>query len=218
MDEFPKSCIGITGGTGSGKTTVARIIENEVKDDAVIIPQDAYYRDWSHLGMEERHSLNLDHPDAFDMEMFTGAIRALKRGKVIEMPGYNYATHGRLEETRSLKPARILIIEGILALYTRELRDLFDVKIFVDAASDLRFIRRITRDVRQRGRSFDSVIDQYLGSVRDMHLEFIEPTKRYADFLLPEGGHNKPAMRVVLACLRDFLAGNTQSVDSDPGT
>jgi uridine kinase len=201
-------CIGITGGSGSGKTTVAQRILEAFPNDAAILPQDSYYKDLSHLPAENRAKLNFDHPDAFDMPLFLDAVRALRDGRDAAMPIYNYATHGRLAQTTCIKAPRILIIEGILVLYPPELRELCDVKVFVDADADLRFIRRMNRDVHERGRSFENVVTQYLKTVRDMHLEFIEPTKRYADFILPEGGYNKPAMRVLIAYMRDYLANH----------
>ncbi len=198
--------IGIAGGTGSGKTTVARSIIKELHEaDAVIIGQDAYYLDRSDLTPEERERINYDHPDAFDNALLAQHLTKLEKGVPIERPIYDYVTHTRLKETVKITPPRIIILEGIMVLESPLLRDLLDIKIFVDTDADVRFIRRLTRDIKERGRSLDSVIHQYLDVVRLMHLEFVEPTKRFADIIVPEGGFNKVAIDIILAKILSVL-------------
>lgn len=198
--------IGIAGGTGSGKTTVANAIVQELNEkDAVIIGQDCYYLDRSDLPPEEREKINYDHPDAFDNELLIKHIQALREGKQIERPIYDYKTHTRSKETVTIYPAKIIIIEGIMVLVNPQLRELMDIKIFVDTDPDVRFIRRLTRDINERGRSIESVIKQYLDVVRLMHLEFVEPSKRFADIIVPEGGFNRVAVDIITAKIKSVI-------------
>jgi uridine kinase len=199
--------IGICGGTGSGKTTVAhRILENVSQEQVVYLQQDSYYRNLGDMPVELRHRINFDHPDALDNELFINHVRALKAGEAIEMPLYDYTTHTRKAETKRIEPKLVTIVEGILVFADPVLRELMDVKIFVDTADDLRFIRRLQRDVAERGRTVDSVIKQYLETVRPMHLQFVEPSKRYADVVIPEGGYNEVGIDLISGKIRLLLA------------
>ncbi len=190
--------IGIAGGTGSGKTTVVKkIIETLPPGRVAVIPQDSYYNDTTPLSMEERKKINFDHPDAFDWKLLTKQIMQLKEGQAIEQPTYSYLVCNRLKETVHVDPCEVIIIEGIMALWKKELRDLMDLKIFVDAAPDERLIRVIQRDIVERGRTTQMVIDRYLDVLKPMHEEFIEPTKRYADLIIPMGGANKQAIDIM---------------------
>lgn len=198
--------VGVAGGTGSGKTTVARKLVEEFKDQPVrLIPQDAYYKDLKGLPLEERAQVNYDHPFAFDNELLALHLDELIAGKRVEQPIYNYHTHSRSDDTITVEPATIILVEGILVLEDERLRQRMDIKVYVDTDADERFIRRLRRDLVERGRSIDSVIDQYLGSVRPMHLQFIEPTKRYADVILPEGGANHVAIDLLASKIRAIL-------------
>jgi uridine kinase len=198
--------IGISGGTGSGKTTVARRILENVSDEFVtFLQQDSYYRNLGDMPLELRHQINFDHPDALDNELFINHVKALRAGEAIEIPVYDFAHHSRKPETIHLGPKPILIIEGILIFVDAALRELMDVKIFVDTADDLRFIRRLRRDVQDRGRSVDSVIKQYLETVRPMHEQFVEPSKRYADVIIPEGGYNEVGIDLISGKIRAQL-------------
>lgn len=195
--------IGVAGGTGSGKTTVAlKILERVGFDRVAYMPHDAYYRDASHLPAVERARLNFDHPDSLDNDLMIVQLKQLQAGQSIEIPVYDFKTHSRSAETRRVDPQPIILVEGILIFADKGLRDLMDVKIFVDTDADLRFIRRLQRDIDERGRSPQSVINQYLATVRPMHLEFVEPSKRYADVIIPEGGHNEVAIDMVAGRLR----------------
>lgn len=190
--------IGIAGGTGSGKTTVVRkIVEALPGDKIALIPQDSYYNDTTHLSMEERRRINFDHPDAFDWELLTHQIEELRNGRAVEQPTYSYIESNRQAETVHVEPCEVIIIEGIMALWKKELRDLMDLKIFVDADSDERLIRVIQRDTVERGRTTQMVIDRYLDVLKPMHEEFIEPTKRYADLIVPQGGSNTRAIEIM---------------------
>ena len=190
--------IGITGGTGSGKSTVTKEIYNSVREeDIVIIQQDSYYKDQSHLNFEERIKTNYDHPFAFDNDLLVSHLKDLIAGKSIEMPIYDFERHNRKKETIKISPTKIIILEGILVLSEEVIRDLLDIKIFVDTDSDVRVIRRIVRDIEERGRTLESVINQYMETVRPAHLQFLEPTKRYADIIIPEGGYNKVAIDLI---------------------
>lgn len=190
--------IGIAGGTGSGKTTVAhKIIESLPTDKVALIPQDSYYNDTTSLTPEERHRINFDHPDAFDWPLLTRQIEALRRGEAIEQPTYSYIESNRQPQTVHIEPCEVIIIEGIMALWKKRLRDLMDLKLFVDADSDERLIRVIQRDTIERGRTTQMVIDRYLDVLKPMHEEFIEPTKRYADLIIPQGGDNKRAIDIM---------------------
>jgi uridine kinase len=183
--------IGVVGGTGSGKTTVARAMCEATGVRAVLIDQDAYYRDLSHLTLEERRRANFDHPDSVDTELLVAQLEQLARGAAIDKPTYDFVEHTRAPGTVRVEPADVILVEGILLFADARLRALFDIKVFVDVEPDVRFIRRLRRDIVERGRTLENVVDQYLTTVRPMHLEFVEPTKRYADVIIPEGGHNR---------------------------
>lgn len=195
---MPMYIIGIAGGTGSGKTTVARkIIESLPKGEVALIPQDSYYIDATDMTMEERRKINYDHPCAFDWKLLIRQVKELKAGRAIEQPTYSYLECNRLKETIHVEPRKVILIEGILALSNKELRDLMDIKIFVDADSDERLIRVIERDIIERGRTVQMVVDRYRAVLKPMHLEFIEPTKRYADLIIPQGGENEKAIEIM---------------------
>jgi len=184
--------IGIAGGTGSGKTTVVRkVIESLPKDEVAIIPQDSYYKDSSHLPIEERQEINFDHPRSLEFKLLIDHIKKLKKGEGIDQPIYSYLTCSRSEETIPVSPKKVIIVEGILILQNSQLRDLMDIKVFVDADNDDRLMRVIQRDLVERGRSVNKVLERYEKTVKPMHLQFIEPTKRYADVIIPQGGNNK---------------------------
>lgn len=198
--------IGIAGGTGSGKTTVARrLYESLHLDSAVFVDQDSYYRDLGHLSLEERKRVNYDHPNSLDNELLVEQLRALTGGRAIHKPLYDFAAHTRTGETQLVEPRGVILVEGILLFADEQLRNLFDLKIFVDTEADVRFIRRLQRDLELRGRTVDSVIDQYLSTVRPMHFEFVEPSKRYADIILPRGGQNLAGIEVIAARIRERL-------------
>jgi uridine kinase len=199
--------IGVAGGSGSGKTTVAlKILERVGFDRVAYVPHDAYYRDASHLPAREHAQLNFDHPDSLDNDLMIAQIKILQSGRAVEIPVYDFKTDTRTAETRRMEPQPIIMIEGILIFADKRLRDLMDVKIYVDTDADLRLIRRLQRDIQERGRSPESVIAQYLKTVRPMHLEFVEPSKRYADVIIPEGGFNEVAIDMVAGRLRSLLA------------
>ncbi len=190
--------IGIAGGTGSGKTTVVKKIVEALPPHCVaVVPMDSYYNDTSDLTEEERKQINFDHPDAFDWKLLHKQIAQLRRGEAIEQPTYSYIISNRLPETVHVEPCEVIIIEGIMALWKKQLRDLMDLKIFVDADPDERLIRVIQRDIVERGRTTQMVIDRYLDVLKPMHEEFIEPTKRYADLIIPQGGNNKQAIEIM---------------------
>jgi len=198
--------IGVTGGTGSGKTTVAKQILSSFPDQEVLmIEQDSYYRDQTAMPMSERVKRNYDHPLAFDTELFLQQLKSLLSYLPVNKPVYDYTNHTRYSETVRIEPKDVIIIEGILILEDQRLRDLMDIKIFVDTDSDVRVLRRLVRDIRSRGRSMESVIEQYLSVVRPMHLQFIEPTKRYADIIIPEGGKNKVAIDLLVTKIKTIL-------------
>lgn len=198
--------IGIAGGSGSGKTTVAQEILNRVGPSRIAyLPHDAYYRDLSGLPPARRAEVNFDHPNALETELLIQHVLHLKQYQPIEMPVYDFSVHTRTEQTITIKPQRVIMVEGILIYVEPELRKLFDIRIFVDTDSDLRFIRRLQRDLTERGRTTESVIHQYLKTVRPMHLEFVEPSKRYADIIIPEGGFNLPALDMVVARIEEML-------------
>jgi uridine kinase len=195
--------IGVAGGSGSGKTTVVRrIVDSLGPDQVTLLDHDRYYRDRNDLRLEERAALNYDHPDALETDLMVRHVRALKSGQAVEAPQYDFTRHARLAESDTFQPRRALIVEGILVFTDAALRDLMDIKVFVDTDSDTRFIRRLRRDVAERGRTMDSVIDQYQNTVKPMHLEFVEPSKRYADVIIPLGGHNTVAVDLLLTMLR----------------
>lgn len=198
--------IGITGGTGSGKSTVTKEIFRSIHEKKIaVIEQDSYYKDQSHLTFEERVKTNYDHPFAFDNELLIKHLKDLLNNKPIEKPIYDFEKHTRKKETVVVEPRDIIILEGILILSEEEIRNLLDIKIFVDTDSDVRVIRRILRDIKDRGRTLDSVILQYMETVRPAHLQFIEPTKRYADIIIPEGGYNKVAIDIIVAKINSIL-------------
>ncbi|ARC84634.1 uridine kinase [Clostridium argentinense CDC 2741] len=198
--------IGITGGTGSGKSTIAKEIYKSFGEDCIaMIEQDSYYKDQSHLTSEERVKTNYDHPDAFDTKLLVEQLSQLINGEVVEKPIYDFEIHNRVKETVRIEPRDIIILEGILVLQEEILRDMLDIKIYVDTDPDVRFIRRMVRDVKERGRTIDSVITQYLTVVKQMHEQFTENTKRYADIIIPEGGHNKVAIDIITANIKQIL-------------
>lgn len=198
--------IGIAGGSGSGKTLVAETIYKDLGSDKVLLlKQDSYYKDLSHLPMEKRHEKNFDHPEAIDSRFLIRHVKSLLAGKTIEEPVYNFVTHTRSKETKSIGPHSIIVLDGILILENQELRELMDIKIYVDTDPDIRIIRRLRRDILKRGRSMESVIDQYEESVRPMHLQFVEPSKRYADIIVPEGGYNKVAIDLIKTKIESLL-------------
>jgi uridine kinase len=197
--------IGVAGGTASGKTTIANAIMESINHpQMVMIQHDAYYRDASHLPLAERARINFDHPDSLETDLMVRHLRELIAGRPIEMPVYDFSTHARLKKGIVKKPAKVIVIEGILIFCERSLRELMDVKIFVDTAADLRFIRRLKRDIQERRRSMDSVIGQYLGTVRPMHVAFVEPSRTYADIIIPEG-HNPVSTAMVVTMIRQRL-------------
>ncbi len=206
--------IGIAGGTGSGKSTVARKVAEALGEASVaFIEMDSYYRDFSHLARHElHHHVNWDHPDAFDVELFASQLEALARGQSIETPVYEFATHSRSVQVRRVNPMDVIVIDGILLLADERLRTVCDVKVFVDADPDIRLIRRIRRDMATRGRSLDSVLDQYLSTVQPMHLQFVEPSKRYADVIVPRGGSNTIAIDMLVAKIQRRLSNRGQGV------
>jgi uridine kinase len=198
--------IGIAGGTGSGKTTVANVILERVGAERIaLLAHDAYYRDLRDLPRAQRHIINFDHPDSLETELLVHHLEALRRGEAVEIPIYDFTTHARTNLTRHVEAQLVILVEGILVFAERDLRELFDVKIFVDTDPDVRFIRRLQRDIEERGRTVASVIQQYQMTVRPMHLEFVEPSKRYADVIIPEGGLNTVAMDMVVARIRTLL-------------
>jgi len=205
--------IGISGGTGSGKTTVAnRILESVRASEVVFIQQDSYYRNIEDLPLDIREVANFDHPDALDNDLLIHHVRKLKSGEPIDLPIYDFKTNTRLSETRPLAPKPIVIVEGILIFAEPRLRELMDIKVFVDTPDDIRFIRRLRRDIAERGRTIDSVIEQYTGTVRPMHMQFVEPSKRYADVIIPEGGHNLVSIDLLSGKIRERLASAVSTV------
>lgn len=198
--------IGIAGGTGSGKTTVVnKIIESLPKGEVAVLSQDAYYKDNSHLPMEERQEINFDHPNSLEFEFLIKHLKDLKQGKTIQQPIYSYLTCTRSDETIPIEPKHVVIVEGILILTNAELRDLFDIKVFVHAEADDRLVRVINRDIIERGRSVIKVLERYRNSVRPMHLQFIEPSKSYADMILPQGGNNLVAIEMLKTIIESNL-------------
>ena len=203
--------IGIAGGSGSGKTTVVNAITHQLRERVVVIPQDSYYKDSSYLPLEERQKINFDHPDAIDFKLLCKQLRELKEGKSIEQPVYSYITCSRSKtETITVEPADVIIIEGILIFTCKELRKLMDIKIFVDADDDDRLMRVMSRDIIERGKTVDWVIERYSKTVKPMYLQFIEPSKRYADIIIPQGGHNRVAIDVISATIEKALNQSKQ--------
>ncbi|MEG1061646.1 MAG: uridine kinase [Oscillospiraceae bacterium] len=197
--------IGVAGGTGSGKTTITRKLVNELGDDICVIYHDDYYKRHDELDYEERAKLNYDHPDAFDTDLMIEHIKMLKEANPIECPVYDFNIYNRLDKTVTIKPAKVIIVEGILIFQNAELAGLLDVKIFVDTDADVRIIRRILRDVKSRGRSLESVTSQYLETVKPMHEQFVEPSKRNADIVVLEGGHNLVALEMIMERIRSHI-------------
>lgn len=198
--------IGVAGGTGSGKTTVAKKIVNTLKSQSIVmLAQDSYYKDQSHLSMEERVKTNYDHPFAFDNDLLVKHLQCLLNYKPIHMPVYDYKNHTRSNKTIRIEPKDVIILEGILALEEKRLRNLMDIKVFVDTDSDVRIIRRLVRDIRDRGRTIDSVVNQYLSLVRPMHEQFVEPSKKHADIIIPEGGENQVAIDLMVTKIKTIL-------------
>ena len=198
--------IGITGGTGSGKSTVAmKILDVVGKSNVAVLEQDCYYKDQSHLAMEDRIKTNYDHPMAFDTDLLVEHLKQLKNGKKIEKPQYDFTIHNRRNDTVKIECRKVIMVEGILVLESNELRELMDIKIFVDTDADVRIIRRILRDIDERGRTLEAVVKQYLELVKPAHENFIEPTKKFADIIIPEGGNNKVAIDIVVTKLKSIL-------------
>jgi uridine kinase len=198
--------IGVAGGSGSGKTTVVReIIRNMGKSHVTVLHHDSYYRDVKHLPFEERIKINYDHPDSLETTLLINHLQELIAGNAVEVPCYDFTEHMRVPETERIEPRKVIIVDGLLILWDRELRTLMDIKVYVDTDADLRFIRRLSRDIHERGRSAELVIEQYLRTVRPMHLEFVEPSKRYADVIIPEGGHNRVGVDMLLTKIRSVV-------------
>ncbi|MEG0751675.1 MAG: uridine kinase [Oscillospiraceae bacterium] len=200
--------IGVAGGTGSGKTTITRRLAKELGEDISVVYHDNYYKAHDDLSYEERTKLNYDHPDAFDTDLFIEDIKKLKKGETVYCPVYDFTIHNRSKETVQVNSTKVIIVEGILIFQNPELVDLLDIKIFVDTDADVRIIRRILRDVKSRGRSLESVTDQYLNTVKPMHEQFVEPSKRNADIVVLEGGHNLVALEMIIERIRSHIKSN----------
>ncbi|HID53529.1 MAG TPA: uridine kinase [Anaerolineae bacterium] len=206
MTDAKPLVFGVAGGTASGKTTAARAILDAVGASQIAyLPHDAYYKDQPHLSLEERAALNYDHPSSLETKLLIKHIKRLLKGKPVPVPVYDFTRHRRTEETVLVEPAPIILVDGILIFTKRKLRDLMDIKVFVDTPPDIRFIRRLERDMHERGRSLDSVVLQYLETVRPMHIKFVEPSKQFADVIIPNGGLNRVAMAMVVSRLRELL-------------
>ena len=213
-EENKRMVVGIAGGTGSGKTTLADLIlKNVGRDKIAYLPHDAYYRDYKELPLEERAKVNYDHPNSLETELLIKHIDALVAGRAVDIPVYDFTTHRRKQDIIRVEPKAIILVEGILIFVEKQLRELFTMKIYVDTDADIRFIRRMMRDIDERGRTVQSVIDQYLRTVRPMHLEFVESSKRYADIIVPEGGLNPVALDMVIARLQSLLNGELPLVN-----
>lgn len=200
--------IGIAGGTGSGKTTIAHKIQGAIFEHSVLVSQDFYYKDLSHLSHEERDNVNFDHPDSIDFALMRTQLEQLKNGEAISCPQYDFITHTRKSEKRTIEPARVVIVEGILLLAVPELRELLDWKIFIDTDDDVRLLRRMERDMRERGRDFNSIKQQYLTTVKPMHDAFVHPSKQHADIIVPKGGENGMALSLILSKLHEQIHGD----------
>jgi len=198
--------IGIAGGTGSGKTTLTQRIKDAFQDNVVMLSHDYYYKSNDGLTFEERQGLNYDHPNAFDTDLLIEHLKQLKEGQTIAHPVYSFVEHTRLDEWVETKPAKVILVEGILIFENKELCDLMDIKVFVDTDADLRIIRRLLRDVKERGRDLDSVVNQYIGTVKPMHEQFVDPSKKRADIIIPEGGFNSVALSMLLERIKNFIA------------
>ena len=200
--------LGIAGGTGSGKTTVARSIHDRVGRGRIEwISHDSYYREFPELDLAARRLINFDHPDSLETELLVAHVDALVRGEAVDVPVYDFTTHSRLPEKHRVEPRKVIIVEGILVLAEPELRKRIDIKLFVDTPPDIRFLRRLMRDTQARGRSLESVVNQYLNTVRPMHEEFVEPSKRYADLIIPEGGENRVALEAIISRIEHLVGG-----------
>ena len=199
--------IGLAGGTGSGKSTITDAIRSEVKNQITLIPQDSYYKNFGLLPIEKRNKINYDHQESFDNALLMEHLKLLKKKIPIQKPIYDFKTHSRIDKTTLIKPSKIIIVEGILIFENEQLRDLMDIKIFVDTDADIRILRRIERDIKERGRNLESIIIQYRNTVQPMHIEFVEPSKRYADIIIPEGGANKIGINMIVTKIRNILDG-----------
>lgn len=197
--------IGIAGGTGSGKSTLADNIRKEFANNITMLSHDYYYKSNSHLSFDERKKLNYDHPDAFDTDLLIEHLNKLKKGEVIYRPNYSFVTYLREEQTVEVVPKKVILLDGILIFENKELRDMMDIKIFVDTDADIRFIRRLVRDVSDRDRTLESVIEQYTTTVKPMHEQFVEPSKKYADIIVPEGGYNHVALNMIIEKIRSII-------------
>lgn len=197
--------IGIAGGTGCGKSTMINKIKEEFSEKITIISHDFYYKQHNDISFEDRKLLNYDHPEAFDTDLMIEHIKKLAQGECIERPVYDFTIHNRIDETVTVKPAKVIIVEGILIFESKELRDLFDIKVFIDTDADVRIIRRIIRDVKERGRTLESVVNQYLTTVKPMHEQFVEPSKKFADIIVPEGGYNVVALEMLTERIHALL-------------
>ena len=200
--------IGVAGGSGSGKSTLTRLLKETFGDAVTLMNHDDYYKAQDDVPFEERCKRNYDHPDAFDTDLLISHLKELRAGRPIQCPVYDYSQHNRSKEVRAVAPAPVILVDGILILENKELRDLFDIKIFVDTDADVRVLRRILRDTKERGRSLDSVINQYLNTVKPMHEAFVEPSKKYADIIVPAGGRNPVVLEMIEKRLRDHLEKN----------
>jgi uridine kinase len=210
--------IGVAGGTASGKTTVSEaILERVGRHHIAYLEHDSYYRDLGHLPLEERARLNFDHPDALETELLVEHLRRLQAGHPVDVPRYDFATYTRTGQSRRIDPRPVILVEGILIFVDRQLRDMMDVKLYVDTDADLRLIRRLQRDTGERGRTLESVIRQYVETVRPMHLEFVEPSKRYADIIIPSGGFNATAIEMIVARIQNLLASSRDEQESASG-
>ena len=189
--------IGIAGGTGSGKSTLINKIKEKFSDSITMLSHDFYYKEHSNIPFEERKKLNYDHPDAFDTDLMIEHVKALTEFRSIERPVYDFTIHNRIDETVTVNPAKVIVVEGILIFENKELRDMCDIKVFIDTDADVRIIRRIIRDVEERGRTLESIVNQYLTTVKPMHEQFVEPSKKYADIIVPEGGYNRVALEML---------------------
>jgi uridine kinase len=208
--------IGICGGTGSGKTTIARkLVESVGAENVVLVEQDSYYRNLADMPLDERHRANFDHPDAIDSDMLVNHLLRLKQGLVVEMPLYDFKTHTRSDRIEIIEPKQVVIVEGILIFAEPRVLDLLDVRVYVDTPDDIRFIRRLRRDIAERGRTTESVIEQYFASVRPMHFEFVEPSKRHADIIIPEGGQTGVSVEMLCGLVRERLAAQTAAGASE---
>jgi len=208
MDKYA-ILIGIAGGTGSGKTSIAKAIASDFgKSEVALIEQDSYYKDLSNLTMEERSLVNFDHPDAIDFTLMSDHLKELLAGNMVDVPIYDFITHTRRRESREIEKHHIIILEGILTLFDQTIRNMMDIKIYVETADDIRIIRRVKRDINKRNRIFDSVIEQYYKTVRPMHIQFVEPTKKYADIIVPEGGQNKVAVDILRTKIMTLILNN----------